>query len=330
MATLNDANPTLLDFIKMTNPDGTPAKIIEALSKQNSVITDMTAIEGNLTTGHRVTAEYALPSVGWRNYNQGVAASKGRDSTVDETCGMLEGRSVVDCELAKINGNEAAYRANRDMRFARSMKNEVESGMFYHSTSLTPEKFQGLSPRLNSTSAPFDEQLVLCDSDASGNDQYSAWYIFWHPDAVTAIFPKGDSGGLKMHDMGEQLVDDEDGLEFRAFVTIWNWKIGLCVADARQICRVGNIDQTKLNAGTSSLIEGLIAGYHQIGDPTLGRGALYMNRATFTALHLLAMQKSLNATFSTDRDLENGQPLHRFLGVPIRVTDALITENLLS
>ena len=112
--------PTLLDQIKRTDPDGTIADIIEALTQRNPILQDAVAMEGNLPTGHRLTIRDGLPQVGWRMFNEGVDRGKSTTIQVDETCGMLEGRSVVDCKLAKLNGNEAAFRSSEDMSFLQT------------------------------------------------------------------------------------------------------------------------------------------------------------------------------------------------------------------
>src|SRR3954466_3314842 len=128
MATVNATYPTLLDQAKRTDPNGAIANMVEYMSKRNAVLEDAVVVEGNLPTGHRMTARDALPSIGWRKFNEGVAPSKSIASQLDETAGMLEGWSVVDTELAKLNGNEAAFRASEDKGFTMAINNEIETG----------------------------------------------------------------------------------------------------------------------------------------------------------------------------------------------------------
>lgn len=328
---VNAGNPTLLDMIKLTDPNGRIAPIIEMLSKRSAILEDATFQEGNLPTGHQFVTRTGLPSIGWRRFNEGVAAGKSREDTINESCGMLEGKSIVDCELAKLNGNEAAFRLSKDKGFMAAMKNEMETGLWYHSTASAPEKFNGLSPRLTATTDPYGDQIVLCDSAASGNDQSSIWLVCWGPDSVFGIYPKGSVGGLTPHDMGEQLINDNQSTaqSFRAYVTIWNWKIGLCVADGRQVVRVANVDATNIAAGTSPIIEAMVAAYHKLYDPTMGRCVWYCNRSVATALHLQALAGVRNSTLSIDTI--GGKPIVNFLGFPIRISDGLLsTESALA
>ena len=327
MPAVNAGNLTLLDNIKRTDPNGAIATIVETLTQRNAILKDATFMEGNLPTGHRFTSRAALPGVGWRRYNEGIAPSKSRTSQVDETCGQLEGNSIVDAELAKVNGNENAFRASENNGFLQALNNEMETGVFYHSTLTNPEKFMGLTPRYGATTqAAGGSQIIKMDPAAAGNDQSSMWLVCWSPDTVFGIYPKGSSVGLTPHDLGEQFLTDAGGVNrFRALVMNWNWKIGLCVRDWRYVVRIANIDTSNLLATGSALIQAMIKAYHQIFDPTMGRLVFYANRLVVTYLHLQALDTVKNATLKIESI--GGQAIVTFLGVPIRETDALLNTE---
>lgn len=326
---LNSENPTLLDMIKAKDPDGSVAKVVELLTKKCPLLEDMTWKEGNLDTGHRVTSRTGLPSIGWRGFNEGVAAGKSRRDQFDETCGMLEGRSQVDCEEADLNGNAAAFRASEDMAFMASFQHELERAMFYESTLTSPKKILGLSPRLDLTTGSYGDQIYDSQISSSGNDQTSIWFIVWSPETVFGIVPKGSKAGISHHDMGEQMVADEAGNRYRAYETVWNWKAGLCVRDARYVVRLANIDTSAIAATGKLLIEDMIGAYHRLQDTTSGRLVIYANRTVATYLHLQAADTVKNSTLS----IENigGKPVTTFLGAPIRIADQLLnTEAVVS
>lgn len=326
---INTGNPTLLDQAKAMDPNGSIAQVVELLSKESPLLQDATFMEGNLPTGHRVTSRTALPSLGWRRYNEGVAASKSRRDQFDETVGMLEGRSQVDCELAAINGNEAAFRASEDASFIAAMTNEVETGFFYHSTLSAPEKFMGFSPRLDLTTGQYGAQIISSQISHSGSDQASMWFVVWSPETVFGIYPKGSNAGIQHHDMGVQMVEDAGNRRFRAYETVWNWKVGLVVKDARYLVRLANIDTSAIVGTGKLLIEDMIKAYHQLKDVTKGRAVIYCNRTIFTYLHLQAQDSTKNSTLSID--MIGGKPVTTFLGIPVRMTDALLnTEDVVS
>jgi hypothetical protein len=326
MATLGTDLPNLLDLQKSWDPDGAIAQVVEALTKRNAVLEDMVVKEGNLTTGHRVTTRVGLPSVGWRRYNEGVAVSKSKKGQFDETCGQLEGQSAVDVKLARLGGNEAAFRASEDVSFVQSMNNELSTGIFYHSTKTAPEKFMGLSPRLDSTTGPWGGQIVFAETAAGGtNDNCSMWLVCWGPESVFGIYPKGSQGGLVPDDMGKQLWDDGSGKKYRAWVTHWSWDFGLVVQDARQLVRISNIDLSVISKTTDSLVDAAIDAYYRIFDPGMGRLVFYCNRTVATYLHKQAKNATKNSTLTIDEVA--GKPITRILGIPVHMTDALGTTE---
>lgn len=322
---------TLFDLAKLKMPDGKIAAICEQMTKRSPFLQDVHWKQGNLTTGHRIARRTALPSIGWRGINEGVATGKSQEDTVDETCGMLQGLSEIDVRLIKLNGGNP-FRLKKEMAFSIAFANEIESGFFYHSTKATPKKFMGLSPRLDALSGiPFATQAVASQISASGNDQTSAWWVGWGDDKVYGIVPQDTVAGLEYQDLGDNhFADDANGNKYRVARGEWTQQVGLCVEDGRYVVRVCNIDTSAIVRTGSLLIQSLIDGYHQIQDPRQCRLVLYVNRTVYKYLHHQALQGTLNGTL-TIQSLENGQPLMTFLGAPIRSTDALLnTESPLS
>ena len=90
MGALNANCLTLADWAKRLDPDGKVPAIVELLSQNNEILSDMLFIEGNLPTGHRTTVRTGLPTVAWRLLNQGVQPSKSVTAQIDEACGMME------------------------------------------------------------------------------------------------------------------------------------------------------------------------------------------------------------------------------------------------
>ncbi len=331
MATANDSsNPTLHDLVLAQDPNGQQAKIVEALKKRLPALEYITFVQGNLETGHRVTTETSLPSIGYRAFNEGVETGKYTTGQFDEVCGLMEGHSQLDVKLAELNGNSAAYRASIDMRFLRSFKQEFETGFFYNSTAVSSRKFNGLTPRYSNLSAtPYYNQVV--DSTAgtgTGNDCTSIWLVCFSPDTVFGITPKGSPSGLTMHDMGEQMVTDAAGNRFRAYETVWNWSVGLCVADAEAVVRIGNIDTGDgLVATETKLIDDMTHAYFRLRDPSAGRCVWFCNRTINEYLFRQAKTAVGSSTLSIKESISGGGPLAHFMGIPVVVTDSLVNTE---
>lgn len=325
MATINNDFPTLLDLAKITGPDGSMLPVVEMLTKRSPIVEDAVAKEGNLTTGHRIASRTALPSVAWRRINEGVSPSKTRADTVDETCGILSGKSQIDAKLVELNGG-LAYRAAQDKAFAASMVNEMETGIIYHSTKTAPEKIMGFMPRLDATTNPAGSQIIKADAAAAGADQASILLVGWGLHSVYLIYPKGTKQGLQVRDMGLQQVDDGSGASksFPGYVTYVDWNIGVAVEDWRYLVRIANIDTGNLLTTGRVIIDAMIKATYQMQDLDSVKPVFYVNRTIATYLHMQSNDAAKNTiTF----DNVGGKPVMRFMGIQVRRTDALLNTE---
>lgn len=327
MAALNQGNPTLIDELRRMDPNGAIAQMVEPLKQATPLLEDMTWQEGNLPTGHQFTSRTALPTLAWRKFNEGTAPSKSRSDQVTESCGMLSGQSVVDVQLAKLNGNEPAFRGSEDMGFLQSYGLTLESSLFYASTKTNPERIMGLAPRLDlSAGNPAATQIVKSGVAAAANANTSIWICCWSPDTMFGVYPKGSKAGLEHKDMGEQYVADSGGTNrFRAYVTDWMWKVGLCVKDSRYLVRLCNIGVANLVGTGSLLIQDMIRAVNQLQDLNHGRLVIYVNRTIMTYLQLQSVDTVKNATLTYDN--VGGKPVLQFMGIPIKRTDALVNTE---
>lgn len=332
MTTAHDtSNPNLRDLVKAKNPDGSQAKIVEALLKQSPVLNYVTFIEGNLDTGHRVTTETSIPSIGYRSFNEGVETSKFTTGQFDETCGMMEGHSQLDVELAALHANDAGYRAQRDMRFMRAFNYEFETGFFYNSTAASPKKWNGLAPRYNQLAGganPYANQCIDSSvAGGTGNDQTSVWLVCFSPDTVFGITPKGSTSGITHRDMGVQMVTDAANNRFAAYETIWNWKVGLVVADGEAVVRIANVDTGSIVKTGQLLIDDMTTAFFRLRNPKAGRCVWFVNRLVNEYLFNQARGMVSSSTLSIKDDIETGTPLVHFMGIPIAVSDHILNTE---
>lgn len=330
MATITSTFPTLVDVTKRLEPNGSVAMIAELLQKYLPILDDMAWQEGNLPTGHRYTSRTALPSMTWRRYNQGLDPVVSKTEQYDEVCGMLEGYSKVDVDLAKLNGNEAAFRLSEDKAFIQAMNIAVANALFYESVTNSPERVTGLTPRLNKISGSTDSavsQIVVGDAAAAGNDQTSIWLIGWSPETIFGIYPKASQAGLLTEDLGRQLVLDSNSKQFLAYVTRWQWKLGLCVRDYRFISRICNIDTSNwkedLSAG-ADLAMRMLDAIATIFNMDIVRPVFYMNRAAFSMLNKQLVKRQANWLEWVDA---GGRRIPQFYGVPIKFIDAITSTE---
>lgn len=329
-------NPTLLDFARREDCDGSIAVIIELLAQANEILQDMTFIEGNLPTGHKTTIRTGLPSATWRLLNYGVQPSKSTTRQVTDTCGMLEAFSEVDKALADLNGNTAAFRLSEDMAFLEAMNQTMAATLFYGNTAVDPEKFVGLAPRFNTPDAtvvggsPQSSGYNILDGGGTGSKNTSMWLIFWGPNTCHGIFPKGSKAGFSMKDMGEQVLYDDNTPpgKYVGYRTHYKWDMGLTVRNWRYVVRIANIDTDNLQSGTGAadLVKLMIKALARPLVPGMGRPAFYCNSLVRTALELQMLERTnLHLTYA---ELKNpGFPVLNFNGVPVRRCDQLLNTE---
>lgn len=326
MSTLNATLPSIIDVAQRTDPNGSISKLLEMLALQTPLLEDATWIEGNLPTGHKFSMRDGLPTLTWRKFNQGVAASKSTGTQVVETVGQLAGRSNVDVDLANLNGNAAAFRASEDMGFMQAFRNSLETAVFYSSQSTTPEQIMGFAPRLDATTSPGGSQILLHDGSASGADQTSIWLVGWSPDTVSLMYPKGSKVGLEQTDMGKQYVVDSGGTNtFTAFSTEFKWNIGVVVKDWRYLVRIANVDTGNLSTSGNAVITSMMQAIEEKLMGTQGvRPVFYVNRKIASFLRVQADNKAQN---TITHDNIGGKPVTMFGGIPVRRTDALLNTE---
>ncbi len=319
----------LSDHAAKLDPSGKFAKLVNLMEKNNEILEDMIWEEGNLPTGHETTYRLELPEFELVGYNQGVSPTKTRNAKIRETAGTMMGMSQVDTRLVQLQNKQAEYLADEERAFYAA-SNIKFANLLLHETEAHPNSINGLLTRY-SYGFPFkqDEKWLqdivfknIIDAGGTGNNCGSILLVNWSKDNVFGFYPKGSSIGLRKVEMGRQLVPDDKGNPYTAFVTQYYWDFGLVVRDPRQIVRIVNIDLDALKSDAktgANLIELMIWASESLYNRN-GRPAIYMNRRLRTWMRLQKINKS-NANFTFD-SIE-GKEVIRFDGIPCRIVDAM-------
>lgn len=346
MAGLNSTLFSLVDATKRMAPNGSVEMgIAELLMQQNELLLDMEWKEGNLPTGHRLTMRTGLPTGTWRKFNQGVTSTKSTTVQVDEACGMYEQKGAIDKDLALLNGQTAAFRLSENVAHIEAMNIDMATAMFYSDNSV-PEKFIGLSPRYSSTTAGNGQNILL--AGGASTDNTSIWLIGWGEPGLFGIYPKGSKAGLQhtpvQDGSGDGCIEYDDGTgtsaTFRAFVDRYQWKCGIAVKNWQYAVRIANIKiadlitlaSTQTTTASTGIIKLMSRAIDRIPNANGVKLAFYMNRTVFSALKLMALDKSSSALSIEDALLQFGDFTVKskqlnFLGIPIRKCDALVNNE---
>ena len=326
---------TLEAWAKRLDPDGKGvANIVEMLNQKNEELMDMGWIEGNLPVGHRTTIRTGLPSTYWYLVNQGVPSSSSETQQVDEMCGMLKTISIVDEELAILNGNVSSLRLSEALAATEALSQQMSQTMWYGNSGVNPEQFLGFSPRYSTTSNAQNAQNII-KGGGSTSVCASIWLVVWGEQTVHGIFPRGSKAGLEREDWGKrpiQVTSPNTGLAsgmITAYQEDFKWKAGLSVKDWRYVVRICNIDTTQLALESGSAADLFDLMQRALNRPPSlkgGKPVFYMNR---TVREFLGIQARLDVQKGGQlkREIVDGWMQEDFQGVPVRISDALLNTE---
>jgi hypothetical protein len=329
MAVFGSEALTLSDMRKRLNPDGTTAFIVEALEQSNPILKDIPWIEGNLKTGNVTTVRTMLPTPSIRMINRGVKRGKSRTKQVQDTCMILEDRSVVDIELLALQKDKERFRASEDAAFVQGFSNYVAEQAFYGDSSAEPGTFNGISIRYNTYGGEKGEAgyQVLSAGTPGSNTNTTAFFIGWGQKNTVGIYPEGTLAGLKMRDLGEQTVLDSDNLEYQGLATLFTWKCGLAVQNIRSNALLRNINVAGLNGLNSAqklaLMDKLTVTKNRIQNLQNGdkKVVLYVSDSLYDFFECYLNDKT--NVFVTQQTLMGAMPQLYFKGILVQKCDAI-------
>jgi len=343
MAIIGSTALTYADWAKRMDDGYKVATIVELLSQTNEILDDLLVVEGNLPTGHKTTVRTGLPQATWRLLNTGVPNAKSTTAQIVDTCGNLETYSVIDKDIADLNGNTAEFRMSEVRAFLEGMSQQVASTIFYGNQAINPERFTGFAPRYSTGSTSNSQTAAnVLNGGGTGSTNTSVWIAVWGADTCHGIFPKGKITGLQHRDMGEWPVQDSSGNTYQAYRDHFKWEIGLTLRDWRYVVRIANIDVTQLTGvSAANLINLIVRGLYRLptapsgataiqtsdtpavrGD--MGRTIIYCNRVIRTYLDLQAMNKTNILLKLSEFD---GKVVTTFRDIPVRTVDALLNTE---
>jgi len=328
MATLTASNPTLADYMKSLDPDGSVAPVVELLNETNEILDDITYTEGNLVTGNRSVIRTGLPEPTWRKLYGGVQPTKSTRTQVTDTAGNLEAYAEVDVDLADLANNKDAFRLSEARAHIEGMSQTMVDTLFYGDEDVYPERFTGLAPRYNSMSAENADNII--DAAGAGSDNASIWLVGWSPETCFMFHPKGMEAGLQRSDKGQVTIENADGSNGRmeAYREHFKWSAGLCLKDWRYAVRIANVDKSALTKNAASgadIIDLMTQACELIPNFNMVRPVFYVPRTIRSFLRRQIVSKVASSTLSMGEVA--GRKVVEFDNIPVRRCDALAGDE---
>lgn len=336
MATLNSQFPSLTDVIKLINPNGMAAKVVNVLDQLNEIVDDMVAVECNNGDGHVVTVENTLPAVAYRMLNGGTTPTFGTHAQFTEATAMLEQRSLVDVKVAGYRKDPENYRFVQSRMVLEAMIQQTVSTIFYGNALTDPTSFTGLSPRYSSLSG--DTSANIINGGGAAGSQFSIWLINWSDMGLQWLYPdnlEGGTAGIKHTNLNTFELQNAAGVT-NAMMTVhgdkYEWDGGICLNNYKNVVRICNLDLTDLQDETNepNIPQLMNDAYHCLKDRSMGRISWYMNR---TARKYFERQCKQNvaAGGQLSYDVVDGKRMTSYMGIPVKTVDQLtIAESVIS
>lgn len=332
MATIGSSFVNLIDVYSRTEDGQQIATVLELLSQQNPILEDAWTVECNMGAVHRQTIRTGLPTPAWGRLYQGIPQSKSTTQQVDDTTGFLEALSTIDERLLKLAPqNAAALRLSEASAFLEAMNQEMATGVFYHNTDATPEKFKGLAARYGvSGGSGAGNQIIKAGGAGSVNT--SVWFVTWGDQFTGLLYPKGTKAGVDRQDMGRQRVLDGSNNPYYVMEEKFTWHIGMYVKDWRYNARIANIDTTNLLAGTVDIWKFMSQAYYKLQSRRVagGRQVIYMNRTVLQALDAMSTPTAASGyggALQLRREEFEGKEVMTYRGIPIRESDSILNTE---
>ena len=334
---------TLLDLARRSDPSGDAADIAELLSQANEIYDDLVWKEGLTNTGHIYTVRSSLPSGWWRYIGQGVPTSKSTTAQGRINCGMLEDQFTIDRAILEMAGDQNKFRYEEDNAHLEGMSQTIASTFMTGNNNTNPAQFTGLAAFYNTVNTANAYNAVnVFDGGGTGSNNASIWLVGWSPRSIYGVFPKGSKAGLTLEPLDyTQLAYDNAGNPYRAAVTWFQQRAGLCVEDWRWGVRICNLDVTTAGLGGSTPYDLFASGLTKavLRLPKMARNvsgitetdarseqgmvvrpAIYANRTIRGFMDIQAIRDKNVLIGPKDYA---GNPVDSFRSVPIRIMDVL-------
>jgi hypothetical protein len=314
MAVLAANGLTLSEVVKRHGPDGNMMTIAEVLEEENEILKDAVWREANDIFSNTSIKRASLPSGAWRLLNRGTSPEKSETINVVDVIGILETWAKHDVEIIDAAKNPAELRSEEVVAFSEGLGQTIAATMIYGNTDTAPEQFRGVAPRLASLATTTN----VLNEGGTGSDLTSIFVIDWGPNTVHMLYPRNSIAGLQHQDMGKQIVQDDSGNDFMAYVDHFVWKAGLAVKNEKSIGRIANIEST----GASNIFDedNLIALLNRMTKSSGRR--IYCNETVMTQMEIRLKDKT-NVNLSKVDGLAPG-PVMMFKGVPVRQVDQVV------
>lgn len=295
------ANPTLMD-IAIANGSDAVTGLIEEVIKAHPEL-QLGAARTIKGLNYKTLVRTALPTVGFRNANEGYAAAKSTfENRVWETF-IFNPRWECDKAVADAYEDGAAAFIAIEASAIMEAASIALCSQFYYGTGADAKGFPGLAASLDTSN------MVVDATGTTANTGSSLWGVKFGPKDIQWVW--GNNGSLAMEPVAQARILDGSSNPYTAYVQEMLARPGLQVGNKYACGRIKNLTADSGKGLTDALIAQLLAKFPVGRGPDLllcSRRSLQQLRASRTATNATGAP----APFPTEA-----------FGIPLAPTDSI-------
>ena len=330
MAFTIDTAHTLPEALRHRAPDGSYMWAYDALEKARLPFIEETYFEqANDDMAHEFLRNVTKPTGKLTALETGAPFETSKDRAVrEQLCRIESNMRVAVATLEKSHKPSEFYR-EKEKRHLLGLSNTMHETIFSRNSrgnmGVNPLDINGLGVRY----AKLGDNVVSLGA-TTGTDLSSAWIVKHGPDGFFGLYPRSTGRGIKVKELGEQVVYDDDGNPFLAVMTNFCIEFGIGIMDDACVQRVCNIassgnnsffeDGTKVQKGEYALIDAI----ERLPGGSSDNAAIYVGPRL-----MAQFRKRLNDKSNVNFTMETvwGRPMLHFMEVPIIRLDTLKADE---
>lgn len=248
MPEVGQLNPSLVDVLSRTDPNGNISPIIEIAENSNPILQDAVFTQCNDGTTHQHVIRTGVPEPVERKFNEYVPSVKSETAVVRDVPTQFEAFPWVDKALADVRGNAKAWRASEQVAVTQGFAKKIARNVIYGSDN-SAESFLGIAERFSDPTAASGRNMF--NGGGSGSDNTSIYAMTWGPRGCQMIYPEGSAAGFVHNDLGARPRQNGNDT-MMVYMDHNKWDTGLTLGDWRSCGRIANIDVSALTKDASS------------------------------------------------------------------------------
>ena len=262
-------------------------------------------------TSYKTLVRTALPSVSFRDGNQGTARTKSRYEERTVETYIMNPRWGVDKAVAdRSEDGWQALMADEAEAHTEAAWQTVGKQLFYGRGTGDSKGHPGLVDAYDSTNKVVDAGGTTADTGSS------VWFVKWGPRAVQWVY--GQNGKFEASDVDLRDLTDTDGNNYTGYHQELYAYPGVQVSSNRYLVRIRDITEDSGKGLTDALIASALSKF----DSGVVPDVMFMSRRS-----LFQLQASRTATNATGTPAPIPQEA---FGVPIAPTDSILDTEALS